>query len=556
MPPKVLLARESSTHPFAAPFALVVITLCVFGQASLFEFSQWDDWLNVIQNKHYNPPSLSNVGSVWTNLVYGTYIPLTYTVWGGLAMLTQLDTPGPLGELFNPYPFHIATILVHVINVLLVWTLARKLIGQAFPAFAVALIWGIHPMQAEAVAWITGLKDTLGGMFSLATILTYLLFVDRLIERKNVAWRWFGLSTLFMAGALLSKSTTVVVPLGIGLLVLYRTGRVLLTLPMLTWLMLVLPISILTATGRMGENGSFVWSPIWVRPMVAWDAISFYLWKLVAPFGLATDYGRQPKRVWGDASLWWIWIIPILALGACWLLRRRIKSAWLAPAWFVTLLLPVLGFLPFEYQVRSTVADRYAYLAMLGPMMAGGWLLISVPKQAARWIVTALALALSVLAFQQTRVWADSESLFTRVVAITPDSSVAYHNLGLLDIARGDFLAAETHFRTAIAKDPLEWKSYERLSDVLKEQRRVPEARLARAQALKLLSQLHNERDPNFAEAYFSLAQAQETLGEREGAADNYRRAMERNPSEEKYRAALLRLTETPATSPTSRSAE
>lgn len=110
--------------------------------------------------------------------------------------------------------------------------------------------------------------------------------------------------------------------------------------------------------------------PLWSRPLIAADALAFYLGKLVLPIHLSIDYGRTPLAMLGDPVLYWDWIFPVIVALIVWRLHKPVLTAG-AMIFFLGLL-PVLGLAPFAYQYFSTVADRYVYLSMLGVAMAAG----------------------------------------------------------------------------------------------------------------------------------------------------------------------------------------
>src|SRR5262249_38527157 len=132
--------------------------------------------------------------------------------------------------------------------------------------------------------------------------------------------------------------------------------------------------------------------PLWARPFIAGDALAFYLYKLFVPMRLAMDYGRRPGVVLARGWIYAAWLGPwIICLGA---LRCRRRAPWLLAGFgiFVTALLPVLGLIPFNFQAYSTVANRYAYVAMLGPALALGGSLARTRHRAACGLAVAVVL--------------------------------------------------------------------------------------------------------------------------------------------------------------------
>ena len=160
--------------------ALVVLTAATLGRLCFAEFVTWDDELTIFNNPHLNPPG-EEIGWFWRNPWMELYVPVTYTVWGGLARLARLQTPDLSGATLNPWVFHTANVGVHLLSVLVVFAILRLLLRKVvagkraeWAAFAGAALFAIHPLQVETVAWASGMKDLLCGLFSLLAVWFYL----------------------------------------------------------------------------------------------------------------------------------------------------------------------------------------------------------------------------------------------------------------------------------------------------------------------------------------------------------------------------------------------
>jgi len=190
----------------------------------------------------------------------------------------------------------------------------------------------------------------------------------------------------------------------------------------------------------------------WTRPLIAGDALAFYLGKLVWPVGLGIDYGRTPTFVlahwWGYAT----WFMPLLLGALLWYGRRRFSWLWMSAAIFAICLLPVLGLTPFAFQGYSTVADRYLYLALLGPALALAWALSRLTQRSALLTGSVCAVIFALWGFAsslQVMTWDSSFSLFQNALAVNPQSGMANYNLALLLSAQGKQAEADAHFRKA-----------------------------------------------------------------------------------------------------------
>ena len=179
-------------------------------------------------------------------------------------------------------------------------------------------------------------------------------------------------------------------------------------------------------------SGAFIPAP-WARLLIAGDTVSFYLYKLLVPVWLGLDYGRTPEVVLAQPGV--LCLTALVPLGlAFWLWSQRTRVPWLVAAAgvFVASFLPNLGLVPFAFQAFSTVADRYMYLAMLGPAFALAWGLAQLRQ---RWLVVGCVVVLGVLAVRsawQTSYWHDTVALFEHELAVHPGSSIAHNNLGMV----------------------------------------------------------------------------------------------------------------------------
>ena len=174
------------SRSFAYPLLLVIVTILVFGRIATNDFTYWDDAGTIHHNPRLNPPTAQKVLWYWGHSELGLYIPVTYSVWGILAAAARLDAPDEFDIALNPWLFHAASLIVHLGSVLLVFQILRRVIGRDGPSFVGALLFAIHPLQTETVAWASGLKDLLCGFFALLAIWEYMKFADESSERRRL----------------------------------------------------------------------------------------------------------------------------------------------------------------------------------------------------------------------------------------------------------------------------------------------------------------------------------------------------------------------------------
>jgi len=459
--------------------ALVLLPLIVFKPVAHFDFVAWDDPENITNNPLFQPLPSNHFRELLTKPYLDLYIPVTLFVWAELAD-TVIGAGGTSLVSFNPHKYHLANLVVHILNTLLVFLIVRLLIsfvgsGKSFsgltdqsdrahaaphldPDWAAgfgALLFAVHPLQVEPVAWVTGMKDVLGAFFSFLATYSYLLFATS--ARRRLKWAIFAGASIFYVLAMFSKPSVVVAPF-ILLLLEYLSARrsdgdvpaVRRTVPryrlvaLAVWIIAAAPI-VLVASSIQNPNVTFLNFPscaTWQRPFVAGDAVTFYLIKLLDPVPLGPDYGRTPvwlmSHGWAYAAI----LVPLALAAGAWQCRRRAVWPLAALGVFILGMLPVSGLVPFAFQAYSTVADRYVYFAMLGPSLAFACVLMLVgspprtgvmPHRASAWVTGAVIIGvLAFLSVRQTPVWSNTTSLFMQDLRVNPESATGYLEIGTL----------------------------------------------------------------------------------------------------------------------------
>lgn len=442
---------------------LIILTALVFWGALGHEFVGWDDPQTLWQNPLMNPPTFDGLKRIWSSAESGLYVPVTYTLWWQLAGIARVAGNSGVSSL-NPAVFHSASIAVHAINAALAFALIRRLVRCDTAAFLGAALFALHPVQVEAVAWASGLKDLLGGMFSLIVIL--LLHGASLQgNRTHAASAIAGddeshpvlkycLALVAMCLGVLAKPGVVVAPVIAGILLVgFRRAAARQTLLMLVPFLTIAGACIVWAR-IVQPTFDATRTPLWTRPLIALDALSFYICKLFVPVNLAVIYGRTPREAVAAGWIYYTWLLPAIAAVIIW--RLRMLGPWLVcgALVFVVALLPVLGLVRFMFQIHSTVADHYMYLAMVGPAIFLAGIMLRWPARLPRLACGIGVSAMAIASVVQLRYWRDSVTLFGRVVEINPRSATAHSNLGVALAARNRMPDAVTHFRAAVLISP------------------------------------------------------------------------------------------------------
>jgi tetratricopeptide (TPR) repeat protein len=521
-----------------ALFAVLIalLTFSAFLPTLGNQFVNWDDDRNFLENPYYRGLGWAQLRWMWTTLHMGHWIPLTWMTFGVDYLLWGM----------NPFGYHLTSLLLHTANAVVFYFVALRLLGLALPghrerspvglrvaAGLAALLFAIHPLRVESVAWATERRDVLSGLFYLLAVLAYL----RAHEREERGRRWYWGAVGLCACALLSKSMAVSLPVVLVLLDVYPLRRLGGTAgwwsrearrvyaEKIPFVLLAAAASAITfvAHVRLPDNmAPLLDINVVERLAISAYSLSFYLWKTVAPFHLIPFYPipdpLDPLETGFVVSYGAVLMLSALAL----VLRRRVPG--LAVVWsaYVVILLPVLG---LSQNGSQLAADRYTYLAGLGWAILVGAALLSwwprIPFGSTGLAVCAV-IFLGVLTWNQTRVWRNSETLWTHTLSIDASSPIPHTNLASALGRRGRLAEAIAHYRQALRLNPDLAEPHVGLGLALARQGQLEEAIAHYRQALRL--------KPDLADAHNNWGLALFEQGRPAEAVEHYRQALRLNP--------------------------
>jgi len=462
----------------------------------------------------------------------------------------------------------VVNVLLHAANAWLVWRiLARTGVRGAWVA---AAIFALHPVHVESVAWIIELKDVLSGLLYLLALLAYTRFV------AEGRWRSYALSLALFAAAMLSKSAVVTLPLAIGLWLWCKRGRlvrgdVVRLAPMLALATAMALVDVVLV--RRFQTDHFDFSIV-ERLLIASRALCFYAGKLAWPSELIPIYPRWTI----DAAAGWQWLYVVAVVAAISLAalgRRRLGRGPLAAAsYFVVTLLPTLGFVDFSFMDRSLVADRFQYLASIGPiaLAVGGAAWASEHFSLRPWVAragdTGVLLALGMLTWRQGHVYTNEETYYRAILAGNPDCSVAHDNLGAALGRLGQLDEAIQHLEESLRLKPDSALAHDNLATALADRGRTDEAIQHYEESLRLMPDSAQTHDnlalvlahrgrldeaiqhyqealrlkPDYAKAHNNLGAALEARGRTDEAILHYEEALRLNPDYARARSNLANI--------------
>jgi len=511
--------------------ALVAAVLIAYAPLFTADFTVWDDTFNVSENPRLNPPTLASLGYYWSHSAYDIYIPMTYTVWAGIAKIAYVETPDASGSHLNPYLFHSANVLLHAASALLVFQILLKLLRDlrspedghtrsVIPSAALgAFVFALHPVQVEAVGWVAGLKDVLAGCLSLTALVLYLPRARG--EESEISNLRFALATLVVTLAMLSKPIAMMTPLiamAIDWLVLKRFRR-----RVLVWLAPAIGCAIIA---RLSQPAAYsqLDVPLFARPFIAGDTIAFYLYKVLLPLKLGLDYGRAPSEVVQRHIVYLTTLVPAALAILLWIKRRKCPLLLTGAAVFLLAMLPVSGLVRFDFQLYSTVADHYLYLPMLGVTIAAAGLLRRLPRGVVIGCAVVFIPAMGVKTWLQSTVWKDSTTLFNHALAVNPRSWMSHNNLATESVREHRPADAEAHLRAALAIKSELVMYYTNLGEMLREQGKSADAANAYRKQLMF--------DKSDYTAWTGLGHVLSDEGDLDGAVDAYTHALEASPED------------------------
>lgn len=434
-----------SQRVFLKILGLILITFFLYFRALNGEFL----WLD-IENIVHNPLLRSYLGlaQIWNSYGAINYIPLTFTsffleyqIWGA-----------------SPFGYHITNISLHVFNAILLGKILQKL--ELRDAWLIALIFVIHPIYVESVAWISQRANVLSGFFYLASALSFLRYRDKDLKR------YYLLSIICFTFSLFSHPITCTLPLALMLLVYSQEGKVSWkTIQSLFSFILLGALFFFRALSAqcvyLLSNGESFQFSLLERLVISSRALIFYAQKILVPNSLSIIYPQwdlslnQPLNIF---SLYFNTAILLLLIG---LFLKGYKWFAIALVFNILTILPNFGFLNLNEFSNSFVADRYQYLASIGVLVLSVELLTGFLKGLLQKIVLIVVLIIfGALTWSQTHVYQNQESFWKNVIETNPKSSIGYDNLGDYFLHRGQISLAIRNYTTAIQLDSSNADSY------------------------------------------------------------------------------------------------
>lgn len=427
---------------------IAIVTIGVYFQTINYDFVNWDDDLFVVNNASVHEISGENIASYFTAFTMEGYYPLT---------LLSLAIDYKIGN-GSPMVFHIVNLILHLLIVLIVFWFLKLLTSRLEIAIVAALLFSIHPMHVESVAWITERKDLLYSLFYFLSLLVYLKYL------RNKDSRFYIFSIILFIFSLLSKGQAVTLTIVLFVIDYFEGKKVFskeLLIQKIPFLVLSLILGIVAIFPE--ESGNIISSSqalnfsFFDRITLAAYSFVIYIVKLIIPYNLSAFY-PYPEQVNGHLAFYYYLFIPIV-LGVGYLIYlsfKKWKHIAFGLSFFVINIVLLLKLIPVT---DALLADRYTYVSGLGIFYLIGLAYSELQGKKLYKIIGGSVFLIYVVfltffSFQRMSVWENSSTLFKDIIEKNPDHVLGYNNRGISFKNNGEYEEALNDFNKALEINP------------------------------------------------------------------------------------------------------
>ena len=515
--------------------ALAAAVLVIYWQTVGFEYINLDDNIYVYQNQAV----LSGLNAASLKWALTTFDAANWHPLMWLSLMADIQIFG-----LNPGASHAVNVLIHLINSVLAYFVFRELTGSVWKSAAAAMLFAIHPMHVESVAWISERKDVLSTAFALASMLAYVRFAG---SKGGTATRYYAAAIILFALGLMAKPMIVTLPFVFLLIDHWPLRRIASAVDARKAFIEKVPFFALSAASCVitfiaaragGAAQSLETLPIGLRLINAITAYGNYVYSAIVPVGLSVSYPYETSIAWwqvaASAVFLSIWAVAAIRM------RATRPYVLIGLLWFAGTLVPVIGLVQVGLQSR---ADRYTYFPYFGLFLIVVFAAAEIIERFRLSRTAAFSFALvplavyGYLAFVQTSRWRDNETLYRHSLSVTKQNFMIEQNLCHALMLKDRLDEAEPLCRASVANRPDYFEALNTLGIVLFKRGDMPGAEMNFRSALSL--------NPGYAMVYANLAQAQIMQDRPEEGEANLKKAVEMSGSGADpavFRAALSSL--------------
>jgi len=440
---------------------LVTIALTVLCYLPVFNagFTNWDDDYFVTQNPLIQSFTFQNIKAWFTKPFMGLYQPLIHF---SLALDYSIDG-------FNPLVFHSTNLLLHFINAVLVFFFVKKLFENNFVAIVSMILFAVHPIHVESVAWVTERKDLLYSLFYLLALILYVKYTS---DRKTVKYLFVLIAFVF---ALFSKAMAVTLPFVLLLIDFYKGRNTIaksVILEKLPFFIIALFFGLLAIYWheKSGSLSNFTGYGITERVLLVFKALFFYISKIFIPTGLATFHPLPEKF---NGLIWFeiVFLMLILIGFSAWVFINRNKFKILFFGYFFFILTIFLFLIPPGVPVIAS--ERYAYIPSFGILLLMAFGVNYLVKRFSSYknvillLFSGYVIAISIGTYFQSNTWQNSVRLWNRVMEVHGEFYFPLQQRGIAHRVDNNYEAALLDFDKAIKLKPDHYRIYEQRGFVL-----------------------------------------------------------------------------------------
>lgn len=464
--PATLKEEKTFTVPLAGkagralPVIAIIILIFAAYSGALGNGFIWDDEFLIRDNTAIK--SFANIPSV-----FKTYLAATSgnvnTFYRPVQELSYMADYRIWGD--NPFGYHFTNVTLHAACAVMLYFLSLRILGNAFAAFVTALLFGIHPVNTEAVTYVAGRADSLYLLFFLVSFGLFLKSQDALRDNGRLNMNCYALSLLSYASALLSKEMALVMPLFLLAYILVfvprsavRTKLCALCAPF-GGIALLYMIARKTVLDFSASAPAFSMAKynLGIRLLTTCKAITVYLSLLIAPFNLHMERAVAKISLVFNAATFTALSVTAALFIITWYFYRRSKRLFFASIWFFLGILPVSNIIP----INSFIAEHWLYLPAIGIFMIAGTVCGNLfygdkgtRRTGAVSIVMIASLFFGILTFERNKDWKDGITFFKNTLKYSPRNTRLHLNFGNVYERLGRLDDAIAEYRKAVETDP------------------------------------------------------------------------------------------------------
>jgi tetratricopeptide (TPR) repeat protein len=498
-------------------YLVIVVTLVLFSKGLNNQFNSWDDTVYVTENPYLELNTNNLKHSFFEGETHGMYLPITALSFSINHHFSQ----------YNPKAYLITNLIIHIINIILVFILIQKLFKNEWMTLIIGALFALHPMQAECVSYVAGRRDILYAVFYFASLISYINYIDL----KQKKWRYYCL--LFFIFSFLSKGQAISLPFVLLLIDLQKQIRFDWKKSIQEkWLYFVLSILFVAITlivkqqsKEFNISGEIVDLPAIYKIGFAAYGFVFYIINLSTPYKLSLVHPYPYELEFTPAliaSLVSVIVIMVFVIKKF----KTEKIIVFGLLFYVFNIFLLLQLIPNSYGIMN---DHYVYVSSIGVFIASYSIIIKFIKTEKTQLVVFLSITLvyAFLLISRIAVFKTSETVFTDVIKKYPNSYVAYTNRGFYYYNQGKMDLALADYNKGVESNPKAFKTYNNRALVYlnMQQYQLAENDFNKAIDLK----------PDFADAFSNRGIAKAMQGNK-NAIEDFNKSVELNPNDYKIR--------------------